>query len=105
MATSPDPSVRDGSNAVAYAERAVADSHRNDASVLETLAAAYAESGQFSNAVSVEKEAIRLQSQSSRLDEFNARLRLYESGVPYHEPLPDTNAPAARNSSTNSAAH
>jgi hypothetical protein len=90
---------------VQLAETAVAATSRTNWSFLDTLAAAYAETGQFSNAVSVEKGAIRHQSQSSRLDEFNARLRLYESGVPYHESLPDTNAPAARKSSTNSAAH
>ncbi len=105
MATCPDPNVRNGSNAVAYAEKAVALTHRDNAMYLATLAAAYAEMGQFSNAVSVEKEAIGLQSKKYYLDKFNARLRLYESGVPYRYSLPDTNAPAARNLSTNSAAH
>ncbi len=101
----PDVRVRDGSNAVAYAEKAVALTYSDNAKYLETLAAAYAETGQFTNAVSVEMEAIRLQSQKYHLDDFNARLQLYESGVPYREPLRDTNTPAARNLSTNSAAH
>jgi TPR repeat protein len=104
MATFPDPSVRNGSNAVAYAKRAVAGTQRNNVDFLDTLAAAYAETGQFSNAVEVQREAIRrLQSQRDKLAGYDARLKLYESGIPYRmQPVfISTNEPPAPNSNIN----
>ena len=43
-----------------YAEKAVAATNRKDHAILDTLAAAYAEAGQFTNAISTQKEAIGL---------------------------------------------
>jgi tetratricopeptide (TPR) repeat protein len=60
LATYPDPEVRDGRSAVTYAEKAVAATSRANASYLDTLAAAYAEAGDFVKAVTVQTEAIAL---------------------------------------------
>ena len=60
MATSADANMRDGQRALGCAERAVAVTGRTNAMYLDTLAAAYAETGQFTNAVSVQQEAIAL---------------------------------------------
>jgi hypothetical protein len=49
--------VRDGSNAVALAEKAVAQTGRMNAAFQQTLTAACAETGDFAKAVSIEKEA------------------------------------------------
>ena len=60
LATSENSDIRDGSNAVVFAERAVAATNRKSPGFLDTLAAAYAEMSQFEKAVSTEKEAIAL---------------------------------------------
>src|SRR5260370_17704545 len=51
-ATCVDPELRDGKEAVALAQRAVRLSRDENPVLLRTLAAAYAENGQFSEAVS-----------------------------------------------------
>ena len=58
LATSSDPRIRNGRKAVVIAEKAAAIDP--SAPVLDTLAAAYAESGGFHQAVKCEKEAHRL---------------------------------------------
>jgi len=60
MATSDDPKLRDGPTAVMFAEKAVAATIRKNPQILDTLAAAYAEVGQFAKAVTVQQEAIAL---------------------------------------------
>ncbi|HEY3763373.1 MAG TPA: serine/threonine-protein kinase [Verrucomicrobiae bacterium] len=83
LTTSPYPELRDGSNAVIFAENAVVATGRTNATFLDTLATAYAETGRFDMALAIEKEAI------SRLPgytdgDFAQRLSLYESSLPYH---------------------
>lgn len=86
LATSNEPQIRDGTNAVAFAERAVAATQRKAPSFLDTLAAAYAESGEFAKAVSTEKEALTLNHNQALNDELGFHLSLFESGSPYHAP-------------------
>lgn len=89
-ATCGDPKVRDGDEAVQLAKRAVELSSSNDAESLDTLAAAYAEAGQFVDAVAIAKQAMGLAESSAvrkLAKEIEARLRLYEQGKPYREKL------------------
>ena len=87
LATSPSEKVRDGGRAVAFAEKAVAETnHKNDA-YIDTLAAAYAEAGRFEQAIAVEKEAIALTKDAEWKGQFMTRLKLYESGGAYHEDI------------------
>ena len=86
LATAVNPTARDGVRAVAIAEKAVAASQRKNAATLDTLAAAYAEAGQFTNAVNVQKEAIGLLQGDRWKKEMASHLRLYESGLPYRDP-------------------
>jgi hypothetical protein len=58
LATSPDPRVRDGAEAVTHAERA-ARITGGDPSVLDTLATAYAAAGRFDRAVETAEQAAR----------------------------------------------
>jgi hypothetical protein len=55
--------------------------------MLDTLAAAYAEVGDFTKAISVQQESIALLSagESNKRSEFESRLRLYQSGRPYRD--------------------
>jgi tetratricopeptide (TPR) repeat protein len=85
LATSPDPEMRDGPNAVACAEKAVAATGRKNATFLNTLAAAYAEAGKFDKAVAAEHEAITLVPKNQSVF-FVQCLALYEASIPYHDP-------------------
>jgi Flp pilus assembly protein TadD len=69
LATSPDDRVRDGAKAVTLAGRAVRNSGSHDPRVLRVLAAACAEEGQFSEAVSAAERAAQL-----ALDQGNTAL-------------------------------
>ena len=80
-----DPSLRNGSRAVELAEKAVAVTHRKDPNLLDTLAAAYAEAGHFSQAVAAQKEAIDLLRDAPRKTDFASRLALYETNTPARE--------------------
>jgi tetratricopeptide (TPR) repeat protein len=59
LATYPDSNGRDGAEAVRLAERACALTDRRIPGLLATLAAAYAETGDFSRGVAVGEEALR----------------------------------------------
>jgi eukaryotic-like serine/threonine-protein kinase len=85
LATSADASVRDGAEAVTYAEKAVVATSRKDVGFLDTLAAAYAEAGEFTQAVATEKEALALAGDDPQKKALGERLRLYESNTPYRE--------------------
>jgi tetratricopeptide (TPR) repeat protein len=94
LATCADASVRNGTEAVARAERAkqvVGDVP----DVLNTLAAAYAESGRFPEAVATAQKAVELARHRNNLalaDTVQVRMALYEAGKPYHQP-PSVSAP------------
>jgi tetratricopeptide (TPR) repeat protein len=60
LATCPDPSLRNGPKAVELAERADQLSGGGDPGILHALAAAYAQTGQFSKAVATAQRALGL---------------------------------------------
>jgi Flp pilus assembly protein TadD len=87
-ATSAAASFRNGAEAVELAQRAVQLSDGADPNVLETLAAAYAETGQFPKAIAVAERAISLASargDKALADTLRLRIKLYQAGSPYHE--------------------
>jgi tetratricopeptide (TPR) repeat protein len=89
LATSANPSLRNGKEAVALAEQACTLTDRKDPNTLETLAAAYAEAGRFPEAVTTAKAAIALATSLGRKDEarqIQDRLKLFQARQPYHEP-------------------
>jgi tetratricopeptide (TPR) repeat protein len=86
LATCPNARNRDGRKAVADAKSACELSNWKDPNNLETLAAAYAEQGDFSNAVKYQKEAIDSPAfGKENREEARKRLKLYEDKKPYHE--------------------
>jgi Flp pilus assembly protein TadD len=89
QATDTDASNRDGPKAVRYAEKACQISKREDPTMLDTLAAAYAEAGRWEEALSTGKEAAALAFQLGNKpmsDEIDARVDLYQRRQPYREP-------------------
>jgi tetratricopeptide (TPR) repeat protein len=82
LATCPDARVRDGKRAVELAQRASWATGHKDASVLDTLAAAYAEAGNFDEAVRWQEKAVQLAS-DRQADILRRRLDIYESGKPF----------------------
>lgn len=85
LATSTNSTLRDGPAAINLAQKAVAATGRVNASFVDTLAAAYAETGDFEKAVSTEKESIALFTDKKAIDDFTTRLKLYETNTPYRE--------------------
>jgi tetratricopeptide (TPR) repeat protein len=84
-ATCPDPTLRDGTQAVEYATKACKLSNWKLAAVLDTLAAAYAERGEFDEARKWIKQALDLATQEEKA-EIRSRSDLYQSGKPYRMP-------------------
>ncbi len=85
LSTHPDSAIRDGAEAVTWARRAVEKSNREHPSILATLAAAYAEAGDFAKAVAVAEEshALAAQQQNAQLAaELEKRLTRYRNGQP-----------------------
>ena len=87
LATSSDPELRDGDQALRHAEHAASASGHRDFGVLDTLAAAHAESGDFENAVRWQSEAIRLAPESYKAD-LRSRLNFYQNSQPFHKNKP-----------------
>jgi len=85
LATSSEPTLRDGARALVLAEKAVAITERNEPLFLDTLAAAYAEIGQFAKAVSAQKEAIALLKDDAAKEDYESRLDIYKSNSAYRD--------------------
>jgi tetratricopeptide (TPR) repeat protein len=58
LATSPDDKIRDGKRAIKMAQDACEETKYNDPTILSTLAAAYAETGDFDNATKYSSKAV-----------------------------------------------
>jgi len=88
LATCSDPQVRNGAQAVKYAERACELTHYRETMMVGTLAAAYAEAGRFDDAISTAQKACSLASESGQqplLKRNQELLELYRQHQPYHE--------------------
>jgi Flp pilus assembly protein TadD len=87
-ATSPKAELRNGTEAVRLAEKACALTRRQSAEVLDTLAAAYAETARFEDAIKAATEArtVALAGKDAAAAAVLAqRLQFYQSGNPYRE--------------------
>lgn len=88
-ATSPKASVRNGPDAVQLAERAVELTRGQAAEPLDTQAAAYAETGRFSQAAMVAQRALELASargDPALAQALRDRIKLYQSNKPFRDP-------------------
>jgi tetratricopeptide (TPR) repeat protein/tRNA A-37 threonylcarbamoyl transferase component Bud32 len=84
LATHPDEKIRNGPKAVALATRACELSQWKQANWVDTLAAAYAESGQFDNAVKYQTQTLQdAQINATAREQFTGRLELYKQKKAY----------------------
>jgi len=83
LATCPDSQVRSGSEAVQLAGRACTLTGNTNQDFLTTLSAAYAEAGQFSNAViTIQKVQTPVAGNTMQAGKM---LKLYQAGQPFHD--------------------
>jgi len=88
FATSPDDSLRDGTKAIQLASEALRISGNRIPILFRTLAAAYAESGRFSEAIQTAQQGIELansQGNSELAAELNGNIALYQEQRPLRD--------------------
>ena len=83
LAAAPDPNVRDTSEAVRVAERAVDLTSRRDANTLDVLAVAHAAAGDFGKAVTIIGEALALEPPPSTALVLRQHQALFTQQRPY----------------------
>ena len=84
LATCPDDTIRDGRQAVVAANKACQLRQWKEPSDLRALSAAYAEAGDFGNAVKWQRKVVQAtQGDQQKLE--REVLGLYEAGKPYRE--------------------
>jgi tetratricopeptide (TPR) repeat protein len=90
LATCPEAKYRDGSRAVELARKSCELSNWKDVLAIDTLAAAYAEIGEFGKAIEFQKKSIEgmTKAEDKELGEKSrARLKLYEQKKPYRDEI------------------
>jgi tetratricopeptide (TPR) repeat protein len=88
LATSPDSKLRGGTEALRWATHAAELTGHANPGVLDTLAAAHAETGQFEAAIAVAEKATELAraaGQSELATQLEGRLQLYRIGWPFRQ--------------------
>jgi tetratricopeptide (TPR) repeat protein len=87
LATDPDATLRNGPEAVTWAEEALRITKSKDMISLNTASEAYAEAGRFREAVSKAEQALKLAQaagQNQFADSIRKRIELYRRGMPFH---------------------
>ena len=87
LATSPKDSVRNGGRALELAEKSAELTQYKAPHILSTLAAAYAEKGDFENARKWSNEAVKLATEEShdQLDQLKEEADTYQRNEPWRE--------------------
>ncbi len=87
LATVANSQLRNGGEALKLARRANQLSGSSNPLILRTLAAAYAETGDFKRAISAAHAALGLIPADGELAaDIKEQVQLYETGLPFHEP-------------------
>jgi len=95
LAACAEAKYRDGKRAVETATRACELTEWKQPEYLDTLAAAYAEAGEFDAAVRWQARAIELLMDEQEKGDFRSRLALYQAKKPYREEPPGRFPPEA----------
>jgi uncharacterized membrane protein YhaH (DUF805 family) len=89
LATSPQAQVRDGARAVQLMQDLLQHANAGGAMVLRTLAAAYAEAGRFSEAMTTAQSALELavrQNDSGLAEDLRLNIANYQAHLPLRDP-------------------
>jgi tetratricopeptide (TPR) repeat protein len=87
LATCPDAKYRNGRRAVELAKKACELTNWKNDDAIDSLASAYAETGDFKRAIQYQQQALGLPNiPQETLEEYRQRLSLYELRQPYREP-------------------
>jgi tetratricopeptide (TPR) repeat protein len=90
LATSPKESLRDGPRAVRLAQAVVAETEGRHPDYIDTLAAAFAETGAFDRAIAEQRRAIAMfeghDVPEGVIEAFQRHLAAFEAGQPVREP-------------------
>ncbi len=84
LATSPDQQVRNGKQALELATKAAEKTKYKEAYILSTLAAAYAETGDFQSALKWSEKAVKLSNDKQRA-QLQHELESYQKHKPWRE--------------------
>jgi len=91
LATANDPALRNGDEALTLAIHANELTHADDPEVLDTLAACYAETGDFQLSLATANHALALaldHKNATLADAIRGRILLYKQKEPYHDQPP-----------------
>jgi tetratricopeptide (TPR) repeat protein len=84
LATSPDDEIRNGKRSIELATQAAEETEFKQAHILSTLAASYAETGDFAKAIEWSKKAIEISAQALK-PALAKELESYEAKKPWRE--------------------
>lgn len=92
LATCPDSKYRDGKKAIEYAKKAIEEEKDERQDYFNTLAAAYAEEGNFQEAIKAQEKAISLlkEYEEETRAEYEKRLSSYKAEKPWRMEPPKT---------------
>jgi tetratricopeptide (TPR) repeat protein len=88
LATTDDTSIEDANRAIEFSERACELTRYKDPSILDTLAAAYAASGRFEDAISTANKAVDYAKAAGYKDlanDIQERIKLYQARQRYYQ--------------------
>ena len=87
LATSPKDEVRDGKRSVELGERAVELTDGKEPHILSTLAAGYAEAGDFEKAIQWSSKAVEVgkEQDHAQIEQLEEELEQYRTGKPWRE--------------------
>ena len=90
LATHPQAELRDGAEAVTWAEQVCEQTKHAQPAFLDTLACAYAENGEFEKAVATAAQAVQIfteKGQAAAAANIQARLELFRQNQPFRDDL------------------
>lgn len=88
FATSANAKDRDGEIALEAATKACQLTGWGNSMILDTLANAYAEHGDFELAVKWQAKAIELLPDNKEKEDYDKRMKLYQNKKPFHDASP-----------------